>query len=187
MFLRENEIGGKIAPFLEPGMTVLDVGSGTGRISRWLAGRVGIRPTATDLIEFGNRVGEVPFLPMRDPLHIPAPDDGFDAVLLLFVLHHMAEGEDQERLVAEAARVAKRRLIVIEDTPTSRVDRAFNVFWDWLLNLRHGVPTPFTFRSVAGWLEVFREAGLEVRHTDTYRARWPSLMTYHHTFFVLDR
>jgi hypothetical protein len=76
---------------------------------------------------------------------------------------------------------------VIEDTPTSRVDRWFNVAWDWALNLRHGVPTPFTFRSPQQWRSVFLGNGLEVREEQTYRSRWPTLLTYHHTLFVLEK
>ncbi|MGH2546979.1 MAG: hypothetical protein ACRDHJ_08905, partial [Actinomycetota bacterium] len=62
MFLRENEIGGRLAPHLATGMSVLDVGSGTGRLSRWLASRVGIRPTLTDVVEFDNRVLDFPYV-----------------------------------------------------------------------------------------------------------------------------
>jgi SAM-dependent methyltransferase len=187
MFLRENEIGGKLAPHLAPGMTVLDVGSGTGQLSRWLAARTGIRPTLADVVDFDNRVLDFPYVLLEDPLTLPFPDRAFEAVIMLFVLHHIEEWDDQERLVREAARVADRRLLVIEDTPTSRVDRAINVAWDWLLNLRHGIPRPFTFRTASGWTEVFGRCGLRVRHAETYRARWPTLMTYHHTVFVLER
>ena len=186
VFLRENEIGGKLAPHLEPGMEVLDLGAGTGRIASWLERRVGIRPTLADVVDYGNRVGDLPFIQMADPLRVPAADDSFDAAIILFVLHHMERWEDQERLVAEAARVA-RRLLVIEDTPTSRVDRWFNMAWDWMLNLRHGVPTPFTFRSPEGWRDVFERAGLKVLHAETYRSRWPTLLTYHHTLLVLEK
>jgi hypothetical protein len=28
---------------------------------------------------------------------------------------------------------------------------------------------------------------MSVGHTETYRAKWPTLGTYHHTLFVLDR
>ena len=186
MFLRENEIGGRLAPHLEEGTTVLDVGSGTGRIMRWLADRVGVRPTLADVIEFDNRVLDFPYVRLDDPLALPFPDRSFDTVLLLFVLHHLERWEDQETIVREAARVTGRRLLIIEDTPTSRLDRAMNVAWDWVLNLRHGVPTPFTFRSVEGWTDVFERSGLRVEHAETYRARWPTLMTYHHTLFVLE-
>jgi ubiquinone/menaquinone biosynthesis C-methylase UbiE len=187
VFLRENEIGRKLAPHLEPGMRVLDLGSGTGQIARWLVRQVGIRPTLADVVDYGNRVREFPFIRMTDPLRVPAEDGAFDAVIMLFVLHHMERWEDQERLVAEAARLTRRRLLVIEDTPTSRVDRWLNVAWDWSLNLRHGVPTPFTFRSAQQWRSVFLRTGLEVREEETYRARWPTLLTYRHTLFVMEK
>lgn len=187
VFLRENEIGNRVAPWVARGQEVLDLGSGTGQISRWLARRVGIRPTMADVVEFGNRVGGFRYIRLADPLEVPVADASFDAVLMLFVLHHVPRWEDQERLVAEAARVARSRLVVIEDTPTSSADRAINVAWDWALNLRHGVPRPFTFRTVEGWSQAFRRAGLTAHHTETYRARWPTLMTYHHTLFVLDK
>lgn len=186
MFLRENEIGGKLAPHLVPGAEVLDLGAGTGRIAEWLARRVGIRPTLADVTKFGNRVPGFPFVLMEDPLRVPAPDASFDTVVMLFVLHHVERWSDQELLVAEAARLARRRVLIVEDTPTSSLDRRLNVAWDWLLNLRHGIPKPFTFRTVQGWGEVFRRSGLAVRHTETYRAKWPTLMTYHHSLFVLD-
>lgn len=167
-------------------MRLLDVGSGTGLLVRWLARERGIEPTTSDLHEFGNRVGDFPFRRIEDPVRVPAEDDEFETVTMLFVLHHMPVWEDQVRLLADAARVAKRRLIVIEDTPLHRMDRAFNVAWDWLLNLRHGVPKPFTFRDVEGWRQVFRHLGLRERHAETYRPWWPTLATYHHTLFVLD-
>jgi ubiquinone/menaquinone biosynthesis C-methylase UbiE len=187
VLLRENEVGGRLAPHLESGMEVLDLGSGTGLISRWLARRVGIRPTMADVTEFDNRVLDLPYIRMENPFVVPAGDSAFDAVMMLFVLHHIERWDDQVRLLREAVRVSRGRLLILEDTPTSRVDRAFNVAWDWLLNLRHGVPKPFTFRTVEGWRTVFRGLGLHERHAETYRARWPTLMTYHHTLFVLDR
>jgi hypothetical protein len=108
-------------------------------------------------------------------------------VLLMFVLHHVAGAEDQERVLDEAVRIARRRVAIVEDTPTSSFDRAFNVAWDWLLNVRHGVPTPFSFRTVEAWLESFKERNLSIAHVETYRPLWPTLGTYHHTVFVLDR
>lgn len=168
-------------------MEVLDLGSGTGHLARWLSTRVRIRPTLADVTEFDNRIPDFPFLRMEDPFRVPAPDRSFDAVLLLYVLHHIPGWTEQERLLGEAVRLSRGRVVVIEDTPTSAVDRAFNVGWDLLLNLRHGIPTPFTFRTVEGWRTVFARHGLSVAHQQTYRARWPTLLTYHHTLFVLDR
>lgn len=187
MSLRDNEIGRKVAPHLRRGWEVLDLGSGTGRLSRWLASRAGVRPTLADIVEFGNRVRGFPYVRLEDPRSTPFEDRSFDAVLMLFVLHHVPRWEDQEALLGEAARVSRHRLIVLEDTPLSRADRVFNTAWDWALNLRHGVPKPFSFRTVEGWRHVFRREGLSEGAVETYRPFWPTLGTYRHTLFVLDR
>jgi len=186
MFLRENEVGRRVAGHLMPGWRVLDYGSGTGRVSRWLAERRGIQPVLADLVEYHNRRKDLPFVKMEDPFQVPAPDRAFDAVLLLFALHHNPY-EAQGKVLAEAARLADRRLIVIEDTPFNRLDRGFNVFWDKVLNVRHGIPTPLAFRTVDEWVAMFMEHDLEIAHVGSYRPRWPTLMTYHHSMFVLER
>ena len=186
MFLRDNEIGTRVAPHLRRGQRVLDYGAGTGLISRWLADHVRVEPTLADLVEYSNRRKGLPFLKMEDPFHVPSEDGAFDAVMLLFALHHNPY-EAQAKVLAEAERLSSKRLIVLEDTPMSRVDLVFNVFWDKVLNLRHHVPTPFAFRTVEEWLAEFIGHGLEAVHVESYRPRWPTLMTYHHTLFVLDR
>jgi SAM-dependent methyltransferase len=187
MFLRENEVGGRVAEWLEPGQTVLDLGAGTGYISRWLRDRVSVRPTLADVVAYKNRERSLPFVQLTDPLDVPVPDASFDVVMLLFVLHHVDRKEDQERLLDEALRVARTRLIVLEDTPRTRLDLTFNRGWDWLLNRRHRVPTPFAFRGVDDWTRAFKERDLSIVHVDTYRPKWPTLMTYPHSLFVLDR
>ncbi|MDP9343666.1 MAG: class I SAM-dependent methyltransferase [Actinomycetota bacterium] len=187
MFLRENEIGSKVAPWLEPGQTVLDLGAGTGFISRWLRDHVGVRPTLTDVVSYRNREGSLEFLGLDDPFQVPVADGSFDVVMLLFVFHHVDRLADQERLLDEAVRIARSRIVVLEDTPGSRLDLAFNKAWDWVLNQRHRVPTPFTFRRTEEWVELFKARDLSIVRTETYRPRWPTLMTYPHSVFVLDR
>lgn len=187
MFLRENEEGQRIAPHLEAGQTMLDLGAGTGFMARWLQARTGVRPTLCDLVDYSNRDRSLPFIHQTDPRHVPVQDGSFDVVLLMFVFHHMQGWEDQERLLDEAVRIARHRIVIAEDTPTSRFDRACNVFWDWVLNLRHGVPTPFTFRSADEWTGLFKVRSLSIAHAEIYRPWWPTLGTYHHGLFVLDR
>jgi SAM-dependent methyltransferase len=187
MFLRENAVGFKIAPWLERGQTMLDLGAGTGFISRWLRDRVGVQPTLTDVVDYGNRAKDLPFLQQGDPFRVPVEDGSFDAVMMLFVFHHLDRYEDQGPLLDEAVRIALHRLVIMEDTPENRLDLMFNKAWDWTLNIRHGVPTPFTFRSPDGWARAFKERDLSIAHAETYRPLWPSLKTYPHSLFVLDR
>jgi ubiquinone/menaquinone biosynthesis C-methylase UbiE len=185
VFLRENEVGSRVSRHLQPGQRVLDYGAGTGLLAKWLAREAGVQPTLADIVEYSNRRREFPFLLMEDPFHVPAEDGAFDVVLLLFALHHNPY-EAQRKVIAEARRLSRSRVVVIEDTPRSRADLAWNTFWDRLLNLRHGVPTPLAFRPMQEWLPIFLEHGLEATHVETYRPKWPTLMTYHHTLFVLD-
>ncbi|MFL5800099.1 MAG: class I SAM-dependent methyltransferase [Actinomycetota bacterium] len=187
MFLRENAVGWKIAPWLERGQTMLDLGAGTGFISRWLRDRVGVEPTLTDVVDYGNRAKDLPFLQQEDPFRVPVADGSFDVVMMLFVFHHVDRYKDQGPVLDEAVRIARRRLVIMEDTPVNRLDLMFNKAWDWTLNIRHGVPTPFTFRSPDGWVRAFKERNLSIAHAETYRPLWPSLKTYPHSLFVLDR
>jgi SAM-dependent methyltransferase len=187
MFLREDEEGNHIAPHLEAGQTLLDLGAGTGFMARWLKRQTGVKPTLTDVVDYHNRDLSLPFIKQDDPFRVPVEDGSFDVVLLMFVFHHIEPYESQLPLLDEAIRIARRRLIILEDTPATGVDRAFNTFWDWLLNWRHGVPTPFTFRSADEWLEVFKARNLSIGAVDVYRPMWPTLKTYPHTLFALDR
>jgi SAM-dependent methyltransferase len=187
VFLREDEEGSRVAPWVDPSDSLLDLGAGTGFISRWLRRRTGVEPTLADVNPYPNRERSLPFIHMDDPFHVPVGDGSFDTVMMMFVLHHLPDRPSQERLLDEAVRVARRRLIVAEDTPATRVDLAFNMAWDRLLNLRHRVPTPFTFRDVAEWTREFKERDLSILHVETYRPMWPTLRTYPHTVFVLDR
>ncbi len=187
MFLRENEEGNRIAPHLRTGQTMLDLGAGTGFMSRWLRDKAGVRPTLCDLVDYGNREATLPFVLQSDPTRVPFEDASFDVVLLMFVFHHMERREEQEHLLDEALRIAGERVIIAEDTPNSRLDRALNTAWDWLLNIRHGVPTPFTFRDVEQWTTLFKERNVSIAHVETYRPMWPTLGTYPHSVFVLDR
>ncbi len=187
MWLRENEEGRRIIPWLEPGATLLDLGAGTGLMARYLRDRAGIRPTLTDLVPYRNRDRSMPFIRQTDPFRVPVADASHDVVLMMFVFHHMERFEDQEVLLREAERIARRRIVVTEDTPGSRFERAVNAAWDRVLNLRHGVPTPCMFRSTEAWTRLFEDHGLRIAHRERYRPIWPTLGTYHHTLFVLDR
>ena len=94
------------------GASVLDVGCGGGAYVAWLALR-GIRATGIDLtrelVRYAqeNRPGEEFIL--GSALALPFKDSSFDTVLLLDVIEHL---QDDRRALAEAARIARLRVIV---------------------------------------------------------------------------
>ncbi len=181
---RCSSLGRRLGVHVEARETVLDVGAGNGRISRWLRDHLGVFPTLCDGTEYSNRDGSLPFLRKTEDGIIPAENASFDTVLLVFVLHHLETRELQEGLLAEAARVTRKRVIVVEDTPGSPWDHGMNRLFDWSLNVGHGIPIPFTFRSAAEWPDAFRRIGLRMHHAETFRSGWPTFGLYRQSLFV---
>jgi ubiquinone/menaquinone biosynthesis C-methylase UbiE len=182
---RVDEVTRHVVPFVGEGEQILDLGCGTGKISRELRDASGVKPTLADVVAY-NRT-DLPYILLDDPYRVPVPDGSFDVVLLLFVLHHVGDAEGQRRVFDEGCRIARRAVLVMEDTPEGRFERAVNTVWDFVLNAYLGVATPFTFRTTAQWLREFERNGMVASHVERYRPMWPTLKTYHHTFFVLEK
>src|SRR5262249_51413008 len=80
---------------------------------------------------------------------------------LAFVLHHVPN-DKKPALVAEARRVCKRTLVVIEDTPRNAVDRFFNRRHGEKYRKSIGSDAGYCFYSQPGWEQFFAEQRLEV-------------------------
>ena len=183
---RSDGLGPRVIRHLRPGESLLDLGAGTGFFAGWLRDHASVQATLCDLVDYENRDRSLPFLHQSDPRRVPAEDGSYDVVLVMFVLHHLDEWALQEVLLAEAARVARRKVILIEDTPESGWDWVMNKSFDWVLNVRHGIPTPFTFRSAAAWKELFQRRGHSLAGAETFRSVWPTFGLYRQSIFVLD-
>jgi ubiquinone/menaquinone biosynthesis C-methylase UbiE len=184
--LRSATLGPLIKRHLHPGESLLDVGGGTGFFAKWLSEHAGVAATVSDIVDYnGSRDRTLPFIHQPDPRRVPCADGSFDVVMLMFVLHHIETPDLQELLLREATRVARKRVIVIEDTPVSAWDWRMNKLFDWILNIRHGIPTPFTFRSAAGWSEAFSRNRIGLTDVKSFRSVWPSFGLYRQSMFIL--
>lgn len=92
------------------GMRCLDVGCGSGRWSRWLAGcgaePVGVDPTRAMLDAARRASPEIDFRQMS-ATQLDFPDESFDFVMSVTVIQHL-EPQEQERAAAEMMRVLRR-------------------------------------------------------------------------------
>jgi SAM-dependent methyltransferase len=158
---RLRRISEALAPYFARDAWVLDVGCGDGRLAARLKER---RPDiAIEGVEVKPRPGTRIPVTAFDGVRLPFPDDAFDAVLAVDVLHHAA---DPEALLAECARVASH--VVLKDhledpwlaRPTLR-------FMDWVGNRRHGVAVPGDYWTRRRWEDAFARVGLEA---DEFRA-----------------
>ena len=92
-----------------PRDSVLDVGCGTGRVSRVLSAQcryVGI-DLSEDMIRVARKRNQSRLFVIGDATRIPYPDESFDAVLMIAVLHHSVLSSEREKILQEAHRVLK--------------------------------------------------------------------------------
>ncbi len=146
---------------LRPGDRILDLGSGPGSVCQLLRAR-GYAVTPVDVQDVALDPRARPRL--YDGCRLPFADGAFDVTLLLTVLHHTPE---PERVLAEAARVA-RRVIVIEDVYASPLQKYLTWWADSLLNLEFR-GHPHTNRPDAAWRALFASRGWRLGHTRNRR------------------
>ena len=94
-------------PFIKPSDRILDVGAGDCRLDVLLQKKVGCEVVPVDVEDFNETQLA---LTIFDGKRLPFPDDSFDAVLLIFVLHH---AEDAQAVLAEARRVTPEDGLII--------------------------------------------------------------------------
>jgi len=153
---------------------ILDIGSGTGNIVALLrADHLDVTPLDVQNLSFTDNV--VPL--MYDGGRIPFEDKSFDVALLITVLHHIAEPEP---VIAEAARVA-RRVIIVEDVYHSPLHKRATHFFDSLFNLEFR-NHPHSNKNDEVWQKLFKEMGL----TLTAEAAMKSFVVFRHKLYVLD-
>lgn len=173
-----------LAELLPPDLSVLDVGSGDGRIAAALMElRPDLRVEGTDVLVRPDAV--LPTVPF-DGRRLPFGDGARDAVVLVDVVHH---AESPRALLAEAARVA-RSVVVLKDHELRGLAAASTLrFMDWVGNRAHGVALPYHYLTPAEWESAFEEAGLVM---DERRDRlglypWPARLWFERSLHFAAR
>ena len=165
----------RLAPHLPTDGPILDLGCGHGGVCRALRAQ-GHTVLPIDVADRSWFDDVRP--PIYDGGRLPFPDHSVPTVLLATVLHHTA---DPDAVLAEAARVAQHRIVVMEDVYTSAWQRALTLFTDSLVNLEFR-GHPHTNRDDAGWRATFHGLGLTVVASETR----PTLGLFAQAVYVLS-
>lgn len=149
---------------------VLDVGCGTGIVSRELKNNFNLNLIGCDIEKY--ILSNIPFKKINNINKLPFRSNTFDCCLFIDMLHHTSY-ETQERLLKEGCRVANVLLIFeLKETTISR-------FLDYLLNKIHNphMAIPHTYRSKRQWQLLGKKLGLKVEMRSIHR---PLLYPFNH-------
>src|SRR5688572_22478811 len=170
---RATVLSTRLADVIPQGARVLDVGCGDGLVAKLIADR---RP---DLSLHGIDVLVRPqtLIPVKpfDGTRIDEPDRSFDAVMFVDVLHHT---HDPEVLLREAARVARRCVVIKDHTRDGLLAGPTLRFMDWVGNVRHGVALPYNYWPRRQWQSAIDRLGMTVETWESsidlypWWARW---------------
>lgn len=149
--MRARHLASAIARHVQPGTYLLDVGCGDLWVGANIAAAAAAHVCGIDL--FDQNATDLPFQ-TYDGRRFPFPDNSFDTVLFCFVLHH---SEDQDRLLAEALRVSRKYVILLEDTFDSSFGHLTTKIHDVIVNkvMYPSISIPFTYRTREGWRGLF--------------------------------
>lgn len=148
-----------LAAEIPPDSLVLDIGCGDGAIASLIRKQA---PTIRiEGIEFAPRPQCLIDCKLFDGATIPDPSASFDVCMLVDVLHHT---QNIQRLLAEAARVSRRYVLIKDHLMENWMDFVTLRFMDWVGNRPHGVVLPYDFQSRKQWERHFSATGLRVVH-----------------------
>lgn len=148
---------------------MLDVGTGDGQIARM----IGQQQAGTQVQGIDIMLRETTHIPVTlfDGATIPFADNSVDVVTFVDVLHHT---DDPQRLISEAARVARSAVIIKDHLSETALDHATLRLMDWVGNAPHGVVLPYNYAPRADWDRWFDAAGLRVDRFDTAIPLYPA-------------
>lgn len=165
----------KIAAHMDPKESHLDVGCGNGGLCHSLKAKgYQIQPLDVKNISFFEDVQPLVY----DGERFPYEDNSFDTVLIITVLHHTPE---PEAILREAQRVARKKIILMEDIYRNPLQKHLTFFMDSLVNFEFD-GHPHTNKNDAGWKQTFQEMGLELKSAEYMR----TLVFFRQVIYVLE-
>ncbi|KFL26825.1 methyltransferase type 11 [Devosia sp. 17-2-E-8] len=148
-----------LAGIIPTGGKVLDLGAGDGSIAHAL---MTLRPDlAVEGVDVLLRPQTLIPVTLYDGVTLPHPDDAFEYVTIVDVLHHT---DDPAAVLREAARVASRGVVIKDHLVQGPGARTTLRFMDWVGNRGHDVRLPYNYLTPTEWQRAFAAANLlEVR------------------------
>lgn len=172
--------------FIREGEHIIDIGGGGGWISQELQARKKTKNLILDVINLNQT--DLPLI-IYDGKNMPFDNNTFDTAILVCVLHHC---QDPSKVLEEAKRIVKNRIIIIEDISNGRFggvalrckDALVNIAFCLLANsLKEITNLPFYFKTIPEWEKTFKDLNLEV----VYKKEFRPPINNHSVAFILQK
>ena len=153
----KSKLAEYVASLCEDGSSILDVGCDDGTVADMV---MKINPTLKIIgIDIqANRPSKIP-RKIYDGNRIPYPDNSFDTVMVLDVLHHT---KDILPVLKEINRVVRKNIIIKDHMTYGKFSRGMICFADYVSNAPYGIKCAFNFPSFKRWKSYFDQLGLRI-------------------------
>ncbi len=178
---RARRIARRLRRFLGAGESVLDMGCGSMLVADEVRKLSDVRVFGLETLRYRRR--PLP-LALYGGRRAPFRDRSFDCVIINFVLHHCGDGG--VGVLEEARRLARKRILLLEDSYDNFLERLTMRMVDRVLNRieNPAIPVPCRFRPSWEWERLFARLGL--RLSASKRLRTTPILETRQILFVLE-
>lgn len=180
-YRRARRIAEALRPYLSADQLVLDLGCGPLLVAEQIQKVCGVRVVGLDTASFRKR--PLPLV-LYSGGRAPFKDGSFDHVLIAFVLHQCEDGG--VAVLQEARRLARGRILLLEESYDSALDRVAVKTVDRFLNRLENpqASLPDLFRSSSEWKSLFDQLGFKL--AETRRMRTTPLLRTRQVLYLLE-
>ena len=178
--LRWKYLVSRLSPYLNDVNKVLDLGASCGR----LANELSKKHPKIDFVGVDTHVQPKTFIPIKeyDGKKLPFPDNSFDCVIIIDVLHH---DENPEIILKEAKRVSKKYILVKDHFWNNKLDFLLLKYADYFGNKPYGVKLPYNFFKISDWNNIIRKVNLKITKSEKFRYNF--IDPCKHIIFLLQK
>lgn len=146
-----------VASLCEENARILDVGCNDGKVARMIKKhKPSVSFTGVDVQ--AHRPAQIERR-LYDGRRLPFPDNSFDIVMALDVLHH---SKDALALLGEMKRVTKRHIIIKDHRKYGFFSNLLLSFTDYCANAPYGIKCRFRYYSMKEWNRLFSKLKLKL-------------------------
>jgi len=171
-----------VVPLCDNNSSILDVGCDDGSVAKMvMESNSSLKIVGIDIQS--NRLSKIPRR-VYDGKTIPYPDDSFDIVMVLDVLHHT---KNIPLLLKEIKRVSRKHIIIKDHMTYGFLSRYLISFADYVSNIPYGIKCAFNFPSFQRWNSYFSQLDLKIVHRSRNLNFGFGINERYHPIFKLEK